>query len=210
LPLLRKVAATGKPVILSTGMADLAEMTEAVGTLSAAGCRALILLHCISAYPAPASEANLRTIADLAQRFSLPVGLSDHTLGVGVSIAAVALGAVAIEKHVTLARADGGPDSAFSLEPDELTTLVEGSRVAWEAIGAANYERTPSEAGNSIFRRSIYAVRDIAAGEKLSPDSIRVIRPGNGLAPRHFDELIGKRARVAIARGTALQWELVE
>jgi pseudaminic acid synthase len=210
LPLLRKVAATGKPVILSTGMADLAEMTEAVETLGTAGCRELVLLHCISAYPAPACDANLRTIADLAQRFALPVGLSDHTLGVGVPIAAVALGAVAIEKHVTLARADGGPDSAFSLEPDELATLVEGTRVAWEAIGTANYERAASEAGNAIFRRSVYAVRDIAPGEILSADTIRIIRPGNGLAPRHFDELIGKRARVAIARGTALQWELVE
>jgi pseudaminic acid synthase len=210
LPLLRKVAATGKPVILSTGMADLAEMTEAVETLGTAGCRELILLHCISAYPAPACDANLRTIADLAQRFALPVGLSDHTLGVDVPIAAVALGAVAIEKHVTLARADGGPDSAFSLEPDELATLVEGTRVAWEAIGTANYERAASEAGNAIFRRSVYAVRDIAPGEILSADTIRIIRPGNGLAPRHFDELIGKRARVAIARGTALQWELVE
>ncbi len=210
LPLLRKVAATGKPVILSTGMADLAEMTEAVETLATAGCRELILLHCISAYPAPACDANLRTIADLAQRFALPVGLSDHTLGVGVPIAAVALGAVAIEKHVTLARADGGPDSAFSLEPDELTTLVEGSRVAWEAIGTADYARAASETGSSIFRRSIYAVRDIAPGETLSADSIRIIRPGNGLAPRHFDELIGKRARVAIARGTAVRWELVE
>lgn len=210
LPLLRKVAATGKPVILSTGMADLAEMTEAVETLSTAGCRELILLHCISAYPAPASDANLRTIGDLAQRFALPVGLSDHTLGVGVPIAAVALGAAAIEKHVTLARADGGPDSAFSLEPNELATLVEGSRLAWEAIGTANYDRAASEAENSIFRRSIYAVRDIAVGEKLSADSIRVIRPGHGLPPRHFDELIGKRARVAIARGTAMRWELVE
>jgi pseudaminic acid synthase len=210
LPLLRKVAATRKPVILSTGMADLAEMTEAVETLSAAGCRDLILLHCISAYPAPASEANLRTITDLAQRFGLPIGLSDHTLGVGVPIAAVALGALAIEKHVTLARADGGSDSAFSLEPHELATLVEGCRVAWEAIGTANYDRTPSEAGNSMFRRSIYAVMDIAAGEQLSAHSIRVIRPGNGLAPRYFEGLIGKRARVAIARGTAMRWDLIE
>jgi len=210
MPLLRKVAATGKPVILSTGMADLAEIAEAVETLSDAGCRELILLHCISAYPAPASDANLRTIADLAQKFSLPVGLSDHTLGVGVPIAAVALGAAAIEKHVTLARADGGPDATFSLEPEELATLVGGARVAWEAIGTANYERAASEADNSIFRRSIYAVRDIAAGEALSAQSIRVIRPGNGLAPRHFDQLIGRRARVAIARGTALRWDLVE
>ena len=136
--------------------------------------------------------------------------MSDHTLGVGVPIAAVALGAAAIEKHVTLARADGGPDATFSLEPEELATLVGGARVAWEAIGTANYERAASEADNSIFRRSIYAVRDIAAGEALSAQSIRVIRPGNGLAPRHFDQLIGRRARVAIARGTALRWDLVE
>jgi N-acetylneuraminate synthase len=210
LPLLRKIAATGKPVILSTGMADLDEISESVRTLRAAGCCELILLHCISGYPTPPAEANLRTIAHLAEKFDLPVGLSDHTLGNAVAIAAVAIGAVAIEKHFTLSRANGGPDAAFSLEPAELAMLADGVRTAWEALGQVNYERVPSEQGNVVFRRSVYAVRDIAAGEAFTPDNIRVIRPGFGLAPRHYDALIGRRARCAVKRGTAMTWEFVE
>lgn len=209
-PLLRKVAATGKPVILSTGMASMEEIAEALTTLAEAGCHDLIVLHCISAYPAPASDANLRTIPYLAEKFGVVVGLSDHTLGVNVAVAAISLGAVAIEKHVTLARADGGPDAAFSLEPAEFAAMVEGAHTAWDALGAPALERPSSESGNAIFRRSIYAVRDIAAGEVVTAESIRVVRPGYGLAPRHFDDLIGRRARVAIGRGTAFHWDLVD
>jgi pseudaminic acid synthase len=210
LPLLRKIAATGKPVILSTGMADLDEISESVRTLRDAGCGELVLLHCISGYPTPPAESNLRTIQHLAATFDLPVGLSDHTLGNAVAIAAVAMGAVVIEKHFTLRRADGGPDAAFSLEPEELAMLVTGAHTAWEALGQVNYDRAPSEQGNVMFRRSIYAVRDIAAGESLTPDNIRVIRPGHGLAPRHYDAVLGRRARCTVKRGTAMTWEFVE
>jgi pseudaminic acid synthase len=209
LPLLRKVARTGKPVIISTGMANMEEIQEAVDTLRGAGCNDLLLLHCISAYPAPATEANLRTIPDLAQRFGTAVGLSDHTMDDAVAVAAVAMGAVALEKHCTLRRADGGPDAGFSLEPEELARLVGSVRTAFDAMGKVNYERTASERGNAVFRRSIYAVKDVAAGEVLSPQNIRVIRPGLGLEPRHYDELIGKPAACAISRGTPLSWDLV-
>jgi len=209
LPLLRKVAGTGKPVIVSTGMANASEIEEAVSTLRSAGCRDLLLLHCISAYPAPAEEANLRTIPDMAERFGVAVGLSDHTMEDAVAVAAVALGAVALEKHCTLRRSDGGPDSGFSLEPEELERLVRSVRTAFEAMGRINYQRTASEKDNAIFRRSIYAVADIAAGEKLTAQNVRIIRPGFGLEPRHFDELIGRAAARSIARGTPIAWDLV-
>jgi pseudaminic acid synthase len=210
LPLLRKVAATGKPVIMSTGMASPDEIAEAVKTLGAGGCRQLMLLHCISGYPTPPAEANLRTISHLARTFELPVGLSDHTLDNAVAIAAVAVGAVAIEKHFTLRRADGGPDAGFSLEPAEFANLVASVRTAWQALGKVSYAHEPSEQGNLMFRRSIYAVRDIAAGETITSYNVRIIRPGLGLAPRHIDELIGRRARGAIARGTPMTFGLVE
>jgi pseudaminic acid synthase len=210
LPLIRKAARTGKPMILSTGMANLAEIGEAVETAREAGCRDLVLLHCVSGYPAPAGDYNLRTIPDLAARFDVAVGLSDHTLSNDTALAAVALGAVAVEKHFTLARADGGPDAAFSLEPAELVSLVRGVRTAWEALGGVDYTRKESERQNVVFRRSLYAVADIAAGEPLTRENIRSIRPGYGLAPKHFDTLLGRRARGAIARGTALSWDLVE
>jgi N-acetylneuraminate synthase len=209
-PLLRKAASTGKPVIVSTGMADLAEIAEAVAALRGAGCRSFMLLHCVSAYPAPAEECNLRTIPHMAETFDVPVGLSDHTLDTAVAVASVALGAAAIEKHVTLRRSDGGPDAAFSLEPAEFGALVKAARMAWEALGRINYARTASERGNVIFRRSIYAVKDIAAGESLSTENIRVIRPGFGLAPKHFDALLGRRARAGIPRGTPLAWSLID
>jgi N-acetylneuraminate synthase len=209
LPLLRKVASTGKPVIMSTGMADLGEISEAVGVLRAAGCRHLMLLHCISGYPTPSAEANLRTIPHLGQTFGLPVGLSDHTLDNAVAIAAVGVGAAGIEKHFTLRRADGGPDAGFSLEPAEFASLAASVRTAWEALGHVSYVHEPSEQGNVVFRRSIYAVKDIAAGEVITPDNVRIIRPGYGLAPRHFDELIGRCARDPIPRGTAMAWNLV-
>jgi pseudaminic acid synthase len=209
LPLLRKVARTGKPVIVSTGMANAAEIEEAVSTLRSERCKDLLLLHCISAYPAPAEEANLRTIPDMAERFGVAVGLSDHTMDDAVAVAAVALGAVALEKHCTLRRSDGGPDSGFSLEPEELERLVRSVRTAFDALGQINYQRTASEKDNAIFRRSIYAVTDIAAGEKLTAENLRIIRPGFGLEPRDFNKVIGRRAAYAIARGTPLAWNLI-
>jgi pseudaminic acid synthase len=210
LPLLRRIAATGKPVLLSTGMCDLAEIGEAVETLRQGGCSELLIFHCISGYPTPVEDANLRAIPRLAAEFGVPVGLSDHTMSNGVAIAAAALGAAAIEKHFTLCRADGGPDSAFSLEPAELADLARGARAAWLALGHAEYRRAPSEQGSIIFRRSIYAVRDIAAGEAITAENVRIIRPGHGLPPRDFDRLIGRRARIGISYGTAISWDLVE
>lgn len=209
LPLIRKAAATGKPLILSTGMADLVEIGEAATAARDAGCTELALLHCVSGYPTPAEEANLRTIPDIAARFGCLVGLSDHTHGIAVSVAAIALGARIIEKHFTLARADGGPDAAFSLEPGELKSLVEGCRAAFEALGEADYARAPSERGNMVFRRSLYAVQDIAAGQPFTPENVRSIRPGYGLAPKHLPDVLGKRAARAIARGTPLDWGLI-
>lgn len=210
LPLLRRIAATGKPVLLSTGMCDLAEIGEAVETLRQGGCSELLIFHCISGYPTPVEEANLSAIPRLAAEFGVPVGLSDHTMNNGVAIAAVALGAAAIEKHFTLRRADGGPDSAFSLEPAELADLAKGTRAAWSALGQAGSRRAPSEQGSIIFRRSIYAVRDIAAGETITSQNVRIIRPGHGLPPRDFDRLIGRRARIAISYGTAISWDIID
>lgn len=209
LPLIECVAATGKPLIISTGIADVDEIGEAVEAARGAGCRELVLLHCVSAYPAPAEDSNLLTLPDLARRFDVVAGLSDHTLGTAVAVAAVALGAALIEKHFTLRRADGGPDAGFSLEPDELTRLCEDTRSAWAALGAVSYARKPSEQANAQFRRSVYAVADIAAGELLGPHNVRRIRPGHGLPPRDYAALMGRRARVAIARGTPLRWDLV-
>jgi N-acetylneuraminate synthase len=209
LPLIRYVAAKGKPMIISTGMADLNEITEAVEAARAGGCRELALLHCVSGYPAPASDYNLATLADMAAKLDLPVGLSDHTLDNTTAIASVALGAGIIEKHMTLDRAGGGPDDSFSLEPAEFAALCRGARSAWAAIGQVDYGRKSSEQTNVKFRRSLYAVRDIAEGEALSADNIRSIRPGFGLAPREYDTVIGRRARIAITRGTALSWDLL-
>ena len=209
LPLIRTVAATGKPMIISTGMADLEEITEAVAAAREGGCRELALLHCVSGYPAPASDYNLATLADMAAKLDLPVGLSDHTLDNTTAIASVALGAGIIEKHMTLDRAGGGPDDSFSLEPAEFAALCRGARSAWAAIGQVDYGRKSSEQTNVKFRRSLYAVRDIAEGEALSADNIRSIRPGFGLAPREYDTVIGRRARIAITRGTALSWDLL-
>jgi pseudaminic acid synthase len=210
LPLLRKVAGTGKPVILSTGMASHAEIRESIGVLRDAGCRDLVVLHCTSGYPTPPDEANVRMIPYLSEIFDVPVGLSDHTIDSTVAVTAVALGAVAIEKHLTLNRADGGPDAAFSLEPSEFAGLAAAARTAWAALGKADDVRSPSEQGNRMFRRSIYAVKDIKKGERLTSETIRVIRPGFGLAPRHYDELIGRHASADIARGTPISWTLIE
>lgn len=210
LPLIRRVAATRKPLIISTGIADLGEIGEAVNAAREAGCKDLALLHCVSAYPAPAEDMNLRTIPHLADAFGVVAGLSDHTLGTAVSVAAVALGAAVIEKHVTLRRADGGPDAAFSLEPHELAELVRSCRMARAALGRVSYAREASESGSLVFRRSIYAVADIAKGDVLGPNNVRSIRPGYGLAPRHLPSVLGRRARIDIKRGTALDWSLLD
>jgi pseudaminic acid synthase len=210
LPLIAKAAATGKPLIISTGMCSREEIAEAVEAARAVGCAELVLLHCVSAYPAPAADANLRTLTDLAERFDVVVGLSDHTMHSAVSIAAVAQGACLIEKHVTLARADGGPDSAFSLEPGELKALVEGCGVAWEALGTRHYGPASSERGSVQFRRSLYAVRNIAAGETLTEHNVRSIRPGFGLPPKAYGQVVGARARSAIPRGTPLAWSMID
>ncbi len=210
LPLIAKAASTGMPLIISTGMANQEEIGEAVATARAAGNSQTILLHCVSAYPAQPEEANLRTICDMAERFGVIAGLSDHTLGVEVAVAAVAAGACVIEKHVTLRRADGGPDAAFSIEPEELKQLCDGCRTAWRAMGRVNYERTEGERGNVVFRRSLYVVKDMSAGEVFSPGNVRSIRPGYGLPPKHLSQVLGRRARRAIARGTALTMDMVQ
>jgi pseudaminic acid synthase len=210
LPLIRQAAETGRPIVLSTGMANKAEIGEAVETVRAAGNGNLVLLHCVSGYPTPAEESALRTIPEMAETFGCPVGLSDHTMGTAVPVAAVALGAVMIEKHFTLARADGGPDAAFSLEPDELRRLVADSKTAWQAMGTADYGIKESERGTAVFRRSLYIVRDIAAGEALTPENCRSIRPGHGLPPKFLPEVLGRRAAGTIKKGTPLTWAMLE
>lgn len=208
LPLIARAARAGKPLIISTGMASADEIAEAVAAASDAGATAIALLHCVSGYPTPAAEANLARIAVLKARFPCPIGLSDHTLGHEVAIAAVALGADLVEKHFTLARADGGPDAAFSLEPAELKSLCDGVRIAHAAIGRAEYGRASSEAGNVVFRRSLYVVSDIKQGEAFTAANLRSIRPGHGLLPKHLPELLGRRAACDIARGTPMRFDL--
>lgn len=210
LPLIECVARTGKPMIISTGMANLGEIGEAVAAARRAGACDIALLHCVSAYPAPAEEANLRTVAHLGEAFEVVPGLSDHTLGTSVAVAAVALGARVIEKHVTLRRADGGPDAAFSLEPEELVALVQGCRAAHAALGQISYARQASEQGNVMFRRSLYAVEDIGGGQTITAGNVRSIRPGHGLAPKHLPAVLGRKARQDIPRGTALNWSLLD
>jgi N-acetylneuraminate synthase len=210
LPLIARAAATGKPLIISTGMATREEIAEAVAAARGAGAHDIVLLHCVSSYPARDEDSNLRTIPDMAAAFDVLVGLSDHSMGTGVPVAATALGACLIEKHVTLRRADGGPDSAFSLEPDELARLVEDTSTAHRALGRINYAPEVSEEAMRNLRRSLYVVADMAAGEVFTPDNVRSIRPGYGLAPRHLPEILGQRASKAIVRGTPLRWQLVE
>ncbi len=209
LPLIRRAAKTGKPLVISTGMASTAEIGEAVSTAREAGNGGVALLHCVSGYPTPTDEANLLHIPVLAASYTCPIGLSDHTLGIECAIAAVALGAVIIEKHITLARADGGPDAAFSLEPDELGKLVDGVRTAFSTLGRADYGHAASERENMTLRRSLYAVHDIAAGEAFTEANVRSIRPGYGLPPKHLPQVLGKHAVRAIARGTPLSFDLV-
>lgn len=209
LALLHKVAATGKPVIASTGMATLAEIDELVCTLRSGGCSALALLKCTSAYPAPFESMNLRTIPHLAEGFGVPVGLSDHSLGIAAPVAAVALGACIIEKHFTLSRSLPGPDSAFSLEPGEFKAMVENIRAAEKALGSVDYELTPAETSSRRFRRSLFVVEDIKAGESFTARNVRSIRPGHGLHPRHLDDVLGRVANCDVTRGTPLNWSMV-
>ena len=209
LPLIRRVAATGKPLIISTGMATVAELDETVRAARGAGCKDLILLKCTSTYPATAENTNILTIPHMRELFECEVGLSDHTMGTGVSVASVALGASVIEKHFTLNRAEGGVDSAFSMEPAEMETLVRDTRQAWEALGCISYGPTQVELKSLQFRRSLYIVRDLAAGEILSTENVRAIRPGLGLPPKYLDQLLGMRVSKNVMKGTALTWGLV-
>jgi N-acetylneuraminate synthase len=209
LPLIEYAARTGKPLIVSTGLCNLEEMGQAVEAARAAGAGGVALLHCVSAYPAPVEEANVRTIPDLAARFGVVAGLSDHTPGSAASVAAVALGASIIEKHFTLARADGGPDAAFSLEPVEFKALVDDCRAAWAALGSVHYDLEGSEKANLQFRRSLYVVADAAAGEAITRANVRSIRPGFGLPPRHLPEVLGRRAARALKRGEPLAWDML-
>jgi N-acetylneuraminate synthase len=203
------MGSTGKPLIMSTGMATMEEVEEAVTTARRAGATQIALLKCTSAYPAPAEEMNLRTIPELARRFDVPVGLSDHTMGIAVPVAAVSLGACIIEKHLTLSRAAGGPDSAFSLEPEEFRAMVEGVRTAEKALGSVYFGVSERESRSRVFRRSLFVVRDLKKGEKFTFENVRSIRPGGGLHTRHLPEVLGKTAALDIARGTPLSWDLV-
>ena len=209
LGLVERCARTGKPLIMSTGMATRDEIAEALAAAREAGATDIALLKCTSAYPARFDEMNLRTIPDMQTTFRVPVGLSDHTLGSAVPVAAVALGACILEKHLTLSRATPGPDAAFSLEPEEFRRMVEEVRAAEQALGKPTYEMSANESASRAFRRSLFAVRDVAAGEEFTADNVRSIRPGDGLPPKHLRAIVGRRAARSIARGTPLAWELI-
>lgn len=209
LPLVRRVAATGKPMIISTGMASAEELDETVAAARAAGAKDIVLLKCTSTYPASPADTNILTIPDMRRRFGCEVGLSDHTAGIGVAVAAVGLGACVVEKHFTLRRADGGVDAAFSLEPAELRSLVEETARAWQALGAVRYGATEAEKKSLVFRRSLYVVRDLRAGEVLTRDNVRAIRPGLGLPPKHLDAVLGRKVTRDVKRGTPLTQDLL-
>lgn len=209
LPLIRKVASTGKPMIISTGMATVSEIDEAVRTARAAGNDKIVLLKCTSTYPSTPENTNVRTIPNMREAFGCEVGLSDHTMGCGAAIAAVALGAVIIEKHFTLRRADGGVDSAFSLEPEEFATLRIESERAWQSLGRVSYGGTKAEDNSRIFRRTVYIARDVKAGEVLDTHNLRIVRPGFGLAPKYYDTLLGKRLNRDLPAGTPMSWDYV-
>ena len=209
LPLIRKVAATGKPMIISTGMASIAELDDTVRAARQAGCQDLVLLKCTSTYPATADNTNILTIPHMRELFGCEVGLSDHTMGVGVSVASVALGATVIEKHFTLNRADGGVDSSFSMEPAEMTQLVVETERAWQALGQVQYGATAAEEKSIVFRRSLYVVKDLQAGAKLTADNVRAIRPGLGLPTKYLEQVLGKTVKQFVARGTALSWDMM-
>jgi pseudaminic acid synthase len=209
LPLIRKVARTGKPVIISTGMASVEELSEAVDAAREEGCSQLTLLKCTSTYPAEPRASNVLTIPHMTELFQCPVGLSDHTMGIGAAMAAVALGACMLEKHITLARNEGGVDAAFSLEPDEMSALVREAQRAWESLGSIHYGPTEDEKSSLRYRRSLYVVKDMRAGEVFSNTNVRAIRPGQGLPPKHFESVIGHRAARDIPQGTPLSWDLL-
>lgn len=209
LPLIRKVAATGKPVIISTGMATVAELDEAVTAARDAGCKDLVLLKCTSTYPATPENTNVLTIPHMRGLFGCEIGLSDHTMGVGVAVAAVAHGATVIEKHFTLSRADGGVDSTFSLEPAELASLVTETERAWQSLGRIAYGPTEAEKKSLVFRRSVYVAENVKAGDVFTADNLRIVRPGSGLHPRFFGQVLGRRASRDLQRGTPLSWEYV-
>lgn len=210
LPLIRKVASTGKPMIISTGMATVAELDEMVRTAREAGCQDLVLLKCTSTYPATPENSNLLTIPHLEELFGVEVGLSDHTMGVGVAIASVALGATVIEKHFTLRRADGGVDSAFSMEPAEMTQLVVESERAWQALGQIQYGFTDAEKKSLMFRRSLYVAKDMKAGEVFTPENLKAVRPGLGLPPKYYDVLVGQAVKQDIQRGKPVTWDCLQ
>lgn len=210
IPLIKKVASTGKPIIISTGMANVVEIAEAVEAARNAGCKDLILLKCTSAYPATPKDANLLTIPNLRETFKVEVGLSDHTMGIGVAIASVALGATVIEKHFTLDRSEGGVDSAFSMEPAEFKLLIEESKKAWESLGQISYERGETEMKSLIYRRSLYISEDVKKGEVLTKKNVRAIRPGNGLAPKYLDIILGKKVTNDYKKGTPVSWDILK
>lgn len=209
LPLIRKCAATGKPLIMSTGMATVSELEDAVRAAREAGCSQLVLLKCTSTYPATPDNSHLRTIPHLRELFGCEVGLSDHTMGVGAAVASIALGATVVEKHFTLRRADGGIDSAFSLEPEELHSLVVETERAWRALGTVRYGPTHDEEASLLYRRSLYIVRDLHAGERLTAENVRAIRPGLGLPPKWLDQVLGKKVTRPVSRGTPLTFDLL-
>jgi N-acetylneuraminate synthase len=210
IPLLKKIAKTGKPVIMSTGMATLEEIKESVDTLKNNGCKDIVLLKCTSSYPASPQNTNILTIPDMKEKFlDCEIGLSDHTMGIGVSVASVALGATVLEKHFTLSRDDGGIDAAFSMELEEMKQLVIESERAWQAMGKISYERSEEEQKSLIFRRSLYAIKEIKAGEILTAENIKSIRPGLGLAPKYYEVILGKKAKIDIKWGTPLNFEMI-
>ncbi|WLR50562.1 pseudaminic acid synthase [Bacillus tianshenii] len=208
LPLIRRAAATGKPLIMSTGMASVAEIDEAVKAAKEAGCKDIILLKCTSTYPATPENSNVATIPHMRELFGCEVGLSDHTLGVGTAVASVTLGATVIEKHFTVSRAEGGVDAAFSLEPHEMKMLVEETERAWQSIGTVQYGPTEAEKPSMEHRRSLYIAEDLIAGDVLTKDNLRAIRPGHGLPPKYYDMLLGKSVKKAVKKGTPVSWEL--
>jgi N-acetylneuraminate synthase len=210
LPLIKYAASTGKPMIISTGMADAEEIAEAIEAAREGGCKELAVLHCVSGYPAPAEDYNLRTIPDMIERFGLVTGLSDHTLDNTTAISSVALGASIIEKHFTLDRSGGGPDDSFSLEPAELAALCQGAKTAWSALGCVDYGRKSSEQGNVKFRRSLYFVKDMKAGDVITPDCVRSVRPGFGLQPKHLESLLGRKLSVVVKANTPVAWTCFE
>ncbi|WP_396232477.1 pseudaminic acid synthase [Acinetobacter baumannii] len=209
LPLIKYVASTGKPMIISTGMADKEEIGEAIQAAYDGGCKELVVLHCVSGYPAPAEDYNLLTMVDMAKSFNVPVGLSDHTLDNTTAITSVALGACLIEKHFTLDRNGGGPDDSFSLEPKELQQLCQGAKTAWQALGRVDYGRKSSEQGNAQFRRSLYFVRDLKAGDVIDESSIRSVRPGFGLPPKFYDEILGRKVTQDIEKNSPVKLEVI-